>query len=314
MVTGFLYRAAMVTDPDAGLQEALTLRFQGEEEDGTEIHELRAAHVAEVLTGLVGLSSDFAKAGAFGDGPAGSEVLVRPAQEGSFIIEVLRIVRDLDPTTIAAYAAATGMPTLGQIIWWATKSARAEPSGAEYLENGNVLVSWQDNTVQEIPQAAWRELNKRDRRRKKQLRQIMAPLSDQRVSSVEVEAVPRAGAEAGEAEAAFTLSRPDYNAVRPEDDITETSKIFDTEAQMSAIDFDDPTRWRVKTTDENRLATVEDGDFLGRVARGLAIRKSDIFNLKVREDAVEKNGRRRRTWTVLEVISHKRAANDDDDG
>ncbi|EYR65219.1 hypothetical protein N866_00070 [Actinotalea ferrariae CF5-4] len=304
----------MLTESDSDLQEVLTLRFQGKEEDGTEIHELRAAHVAEVLTGLVGLSSDFARAGAFGDGPAGSEVLVRPAQEGSFIIEVLRVAQDLDPTTVAAYAAAGGMPTLGQIIWWATKSARAEPSGAEYLENGNVLVSWQDNTVQEIPQAAWRELNKRDRRRKKQLRQIMAPLSDQRVSSVEVEAVAPAEIEAGEAEAAFTLTRPDYNAVQPEDDITETSEIFDTEAQMSAIDFDDPTRWRVKTTDENRLATVEDDDFLGRVARGLAIRKSDIFNLKVREDTVEKNGRTRRTWTVLEVISHRRAASDDDDG
>ncbi len=303
----------MVSESDAGLQDALTLRFQGKEEDGTEIHELRAAHVAEVLTGLVGLSSDFAKAGAFGDGPAGSEVLVRPAQEGSFIIEVLRVAQDLNADTIAAYAAAGGMPTLGQIIWWATKSARAEPSGAEYLENGNVLVSWQDNTVQEIPQAAWRELNKRDRRRKKQLRQIMAPLSDQRVSSVEVEAVPPAEVEAGEAEAAFTLTRPDYNAVQPEDDITETSEIFETEAQMSAIDFDDPTRWRVRTTDENRLATVEDDDFLGRVAEGMAIRKSDIFNLKVREDAVEKNGRTRRTWTVLEVISHRRAVRDDDD-
>lgn len=302
----------MVAEPDAGLQDALTLRFQGKEEDGTEIHELRAAHVAEVLTGLVGLSSDFAKAGAFGDGLAGSEVLVRPAQEGSFIIEVLRVVQDLDADTIAAYAAAGGMPTLGQIIWWATKSARAEPSGVEYLENGNVLVSWQDNTVQEIPQAAWRELNKRDRRRKKQLRQIMAPLSDQRVSSVEVEAVPPAEIEAGEVEP-FTLTRPDYNAVQPEDEITETSEIFETEAQMSAIDFDDPTRWRVRTADENRLATVEDDDFLGQVAGGLAIRKSDIFNLKVREDAVEKNGRNRRTWTVLEVISHRRAARDDDD-
>jgi hypothetical protein len=303
----------MVAEPDAGLQDALTLRFQGKEEDGTEIHELRAAHVAEVLTGLVGLSSDFAKAGAFGDGPAGSEVLVRPAQEGSFIIEVLRVVQDLDVDTIATYAAAGGVPTLGQIIWWATRSARAKPSGLQYLDNGNVLVSWQDNTVQEIPQAAWRELNKHDRRRKKQLRQIMAPLSDHRVSSVEVQAAPPAEVEAGEAQAAFTLTRPDYNAVQPEDDITETSEIFETEAQMSAIDFDDSTRWRVKTTDQNRLATVEDEDFLGQVAGGLAIRKSDIFNLKVREDVVEKNGRTRRAWTILEVVSRRRAAHDDDD-
>lgn len=301
----------MVTAPDAGTQEALTLRFQGKEEDGTELHELRAAHVAEVLTGLVGLSSDFARAGAFGDGPVASEVLVRPPREGSFIIEVVRVIQD-HGAAIVAGATAMGVPTLGQIIWWATKSARAEPSRVEYLDNGNVLVSWQDDTVQEIPEAAWQELNKRDRRRKKQLREIMAPMSDQRVSSVEVEAVPLAESEAGDAVATFTLTRPDYNAVRPEDDVTETSDIFETEAQMSAIDFDDPTRWRVKTTDENRLATVEDADFLARVAGGLAIRKSDIFNLKVREDAVTKNGRTRRTWTVLEVISHKRAAHDDD--
>jgi len=81
---------------------------------------------------------------------------------------------------------------------------------------------------------------------------------------------------------------------------------------MSAIDFDNPTRWRVKTKDATRAATVEDGDFLGRVANGLAIRKSDIFKLRVREDTVEKNGRTRRTWTVLEVESYRRAAHDDD--
>lgn len=301
----------MATPLDASVQESLTLRFQGKEEDGTEIHELRAAHVAEVLNGLVELSSDFARAGAFGDGPAGSEVLVRPAQEGSFIIEVLRVVHDMDPVTVAEYATAAGLPTLGQIIWWATRSARAEPSGVEYLDNGNVLVSWQDNTVQEIPQEAWHELNKRDRRRKKQLRQIMAPLSDHRVSSLEVGAASPPGSESGEVET-FTLTRPDYNAVRPEDEVTETWEIFETEARMSAIDFDDPTRWRVKTSDENRLATVEDSDFLSRVAGGLAIRKNDIFTLSVREDSVKKNGRTRRTWTVLEVLRHRRAAHDDD--
>jgi len=185
-------------------------------------------------------------------------------------------------------------------------------SDFEYLENGNVKVSWQDNTVQEVPLPAWQELQKRDRRRKKQLRQIMAPLSDARVSSVEVRSPPAAEVEAGEDAEAFTLTRPDYDAVRPDDEINERQDIFETEAQMSAIDFDNPTRWRVKTTEETRAATVEDGDFLGRVANGLAIRKSDIFRLRVREDTVEKNGRTRRTWTVLEVESYRRAAHDGD--
>lgn len=297
--------------PNGNIMDTLTLRFNGQDDDGTELHELRAAHVAEVLQGLVGLSSDFSKAGAFGDGPAGSDVLVRPAQQGSFVIEVVRFVQD--NKAVISGGGAIGVPTLGQIVWWATKSTRADVSDFQYLENGNVKVSWQDNTVQEVPLAAWRELQKRNPRRKKQLRQIMAPLSDERVSSLEVErpsAPPEA--EEGEDSVAFTLTRPDYNAVRPDDEISESQTIFETEAQMSAIDFDDPSRWRVKTTNGTRTATVEDAAFLTRVASGLAIRKTDIFRLRVREDMVEKNGRRRRKWTVLGVESHRRSANDDD--
>ena len=55
--------------------DSLILRFVGQDDDGTPLHELRAAHVAEVLPGVVGLSSDFAKAGVFdAEGPF-------PAQE-----------------------------------------------------------------------------------------------------------------------------------------------------------------------------------------------------------------------------------------
>lgn len=83
-------------------------------------------------------------------------------------------------------------------------------------------------------------------------------------------------------------------------------------AAGARIDFDNPTRWRVKTGGRSRAATVEDQEFLGRVANGLAIRKSDIFRLSVREDTVEKNGRTKRTWTVLKVEGHRRAADDGD--
>jgi len=297
----------MAVHQEGDIVDSLTLRFVGEEEDGSTLHELRAAHVAEVLLGLVGLSGDFAKAGAFGDGPAGSDVLVRPAQEGSFIIEVVRVIHDNAPT-IAAGATAVGVPTLGKIIWWATRSARADVQDFSYLENGSVKITWQDNSSEEVPKAVWQELNKRDRRRKKQLRQIMAPLSDQRVSAVQVENEPAPELAEGEAEEAYTLTRPDYDAVRPADEIDERQNIFEAEAQMSAIDFYNPTKWRVKTKDVTRTATVEDTDFLGQVANGLAIRKSDIFRLKFREDVLEKNGRTRRTWTVLQVISHRRAA------
>lgn len=287
--------------------EALILRFVGEDSDGQPLRELRAAHVAEVLQGVVGLTSDFAKARVFGDGPAGSEVVVRPAREGSFIIECLRWVQD-NPDTVAF----AGVPSIGQVIWWATKSARADVSDFEYLENDTVKVYWQDGTVQEIPAAAWQELQKRKRRRKKQLRAIMAPLSDPRVTALEVQTPETPDVAPEEVEADFVLTRPDYDAVRPEDEIEESDDTFEVEAQMSAIDFDNPERWRVKTKESNRAATVEDEVFLGRVARGLAIRKADIFQLRIREDRVEKNGRTRRTWTVVKVVNHRRSVSDDE--
>ncbi len=297
----------METDLTNSIVESLTLRFEGKAEDGSPLHELRASHVAEVLQGLVGLSSDFAKAGVFGDGPVGSELLVRPPKEGSFLIEVLRVVQE-SPEIVAAGTAVVGVPTLSQVIWWATKSARADVSNFQHLKNGRVKVSWQDGTAQEVPRPAWEELQKRDKRRKKQLRQIMAPLSDVQVSSVEIEGSPTDEVEMSEAPEVFTLTRPDYDAVRPDDETSESQNIFEIEAQMSAIDFDNPTKWRVRTKDSNRAAIVEDTTFLTRVANGLAIRKSDIFKLKVREDIIEKNGKARRKWTVLKVESHRKAA------
>ncbi|UFS58937.1 hypothetical protein [Subtercola endophyticus] len=295
--------------------DTLTLRFVGEDEDGTELHELRASHVAEVLLGLVGLTSDFEKAGVFNDeGLANSEVLVRPAQEGSFLIEVVRIITD-NLGALPAVGVALGVPTLSQVIWWATKSARADVRDYERLDNGLVKVYWQDDTVDEIPVEAWEELQKRKRRRKSQLRQIMAPLSDNRVTSLDVAGTPENDVEAPEdipEPEVFVLSRDDYNAVKPDDEIDENSEFIEVEAQMSAIDFDDPTRWKVKTDGHSRSAAVEDSAFLARVAAGLAIRKSDIFRLRVRIDTTVKNGRSTSKWTVLHVESYRRAAGDDE--
>ncbi|QUW19990.1 hypothetical protein JSQ78_00395 [Agrococcus sp. Marseille-Q4369] len=268
-----------------------------------------------MLQGLVGLTSDFDKAGVFTDGPIDSEVLVRPPQEGSFLIEVVRVVTE-NWETAAVVGTAAGVPSLANVIWWATKSARAELKDYERLENGRVKVMWQDDTAQEIPAAAFDELQKRKRRRKKQLQQILAPLSDARVEAVDVasdpemvEAAPEAELEAPES---FVLKRADYDAVRPDDEIEESDHIFTVEARMSAINFDDPTKWKVKTKEQTRSAIVEDKEFLQKVANGLAIRKSDLFHLRVRENKIVKNGRSRTSWTVLHVDSHRRAAGDDE--
>lgn len=308
--------------PTESANDVTTLRFVGDDGDGVGLHELRAAHVAEVLQGLVGLNSDFAKAGVFHvEGPAASEVLVRPAQEGSFLIEVVRVVVEnwdaVKATASTTYAAAgaVGVPSLGTILWWATKSARADVKDFDYLENGNVKVIWQDDKAEEIPLAAWKELNTRRRRRRKQLRQIMAPLSDSRVTKVDVTPAGDDAAKSDvddEVPSSFTLSRTDYDAVRPSDEVEERSEVFEVEARMSAIDFDDPSRWRVKTKDRTRNVTVDDQEFLRRVKSGLAIRPSDIFWLRIREDATVKNGRTGTKWFVEHVERHRRAAGDDE--
>ena len=309
-----LYLSSMSNEPE--VVDSLTRRFVGHDDDGRPLHELRAAHVAEVLQGVVGLTSDFDKAGVFHDeGPADSTILVRPAQQGSFLIEVVRVAMENVDQYKGAVTAA-GVPTIGSIVWWATKSVRAGVKDFDYLENGNVKVVWQDDTSQEVPASAWAELQKRKRRRKKQLRQIMAPLSDPKVTELDItDPVERTGTEDmpdSRPPQTYSLDRTDYDAARPEDDIVETWEIFETRAKMSAIDFDDPTRWRVKADGITRTVTVEDAKFLRRVAAGAAIRPQDSFWLRIREDAITKNGRTRTTWTVLSVEKTRRAADDDD--
>jgi len=287
--------------------DSVTLRFDGDEKSDADLHELRAADVAEVLQGLAGLVSDFDKAGAFHDeGPADSVVLVRPPKEGSFIIEAIRVASE----NWEGVAAAAGIPSVASIIQLCTKSMRAEVQDFEHLENGNVKITWQDNTVHEVSRAVWDELNKRKRRRKKQLREIMAPLGDDRVSELDVIGAPSNAGENVPASEPFVLTRADYDSVAPSDEIDESEETFEVEAQMQAIDFGDPTRWKVRAAGQTRKATVDDADFLRRVAEGLAISSSDIFRLRIRADKIVKNGRGRTTWTVLKVESHRRTAGD----
>lgn len=294
--------------------DSVTLRFDGDESSDSALHELRAADVAEVLRGLAGIVGDFDKAGAFhAEGPADSEVLVRPAQEGSFIIEAIRVASE-NWETIAAASSAAGVPTIAKIIEWSTRSVRAEVAGFEHLENGNVKIDWQDGTSQEVQRTVWDELNKRKRRRKKQLREIMTPLSDDRVETLDVIGIPPAADDEPEPTAPepLVLRRADYDSVAASDDVEETTDTFDVLAKMQTIDFGDSTKWRVKAAGRTRKAEVKDMDFLRRVADGLAISNTDTFELEIREDRIEKNGRSSTKWTVLKVNGHRRTAGDDD--
>lgn len=108
----------------------------------------------------------------------------------------------------------------------------------------------------------------------------------------------------------FVLTRADFDSVAPTDEVEESEETFEVDGQMQAIDFGDPTRWKVRAAGQTRKATVDDADFLRRVAEGLAISSSDIFQLRIRADKIVKNGRGRTTWTVLKVENHRRRAGD----
>lgn len=302
----------MAEDFKGEVLETITLRFTGKNPDGSDLHELKAVHVAEVLQGLVELTRDFEDDGALGNvGPQGAEILVRPAKEGSFIIEIVRVVQE-NWDSMTTVGTAVGIPSVSTVIWWATKSARADVSGFEELPNGNMKVTWQDDTVYEVPKPVWKALNKNKKRRKKQLHKLMAAMSDTRVDGLDLGETAPQPLGSTDPPQEMVLTRSDYFAVAPTNEFEEHEEIFETEAQMSAIDFDNPNKWRVKAMGQTRSATVEDEYFLGQVGRGLAIRKTDIFTLRMREDTVIKNGRTSKTWTVLVVSKHRRASGDDD--
>lgn len=293
--------------------DTLTLRFVGEDDNGVPLHELRAAHVAEVLQGIVSFESDFTNEELTLDGEKlSSELLVRPAKEGSFLLEIVRVLND-HAELITVGLTVTGVPSIASLIKWSTKSFRADVRDIDHLANGRVKVIWQDDTVDEIPIATWEQLNKQKRRRKRVLRQIMAPLSEARVTSLQVVDLPaeQVLSSLDIDDIGFVLHRNDYDAVRPDNELEEYQDIFEVEAQMSAIDFDNPTKWRVRTRDKSRSARVEDQGFLSQIANGLAIRKSDIFRLRIREDVTKKNGRTKTVWTVLKVESYRRSSSDD---
>lgn len=293
-----------LTRPGATIkeQQILTLRFNGSNPDGKSLHELRAEHVSDVLEGISDLVQDFDRAGAFhNSGPNDRDIFVRPAKEGSFVIELVQVIVDSPLAQAAAddpsgVATALGLPTLGQILWTATRFFKDQVKDFDKLDDGSVKIHWTDGTASEVSSEVWAELNKRTRRRKKQIRKIMRPLEDGRVTSLEA----RNGSDLNE-EPLASFTKADYKAVEENDDEKEEFDIFETQGQLSAIDFDDADRWKIRTAFDTRVATVEDEDFLAEVENGLNLNGTDSYDIKIREDRVTKNGRTTKKWTILKI-------------
>lgn len=293
-----------------GADGVVQLRFTDLADNVTDIN---AAELAEAIQGLVEYTSEMARSGLFG-AEAPPELRVRPPKEGSFIVEaVLHLYNDAPDAVVGTGVAAVA--GLAQSIRVGIRRLRGEePTDVEYLDTGDVKVSWPSGTFDEVPAEVWRNLSQDRRRTRRALRKLLAPLSDD-VDTLEIR---DGSAQASTAEILATpvevvAERTDYRiAQHEEDEIEELESEFEAEAILRSIDFRDGAKWTVQTlVDGTRKATVEDEDFLRRLDEGMAIHKNDIFDVKIREVATVKNGRTVRDWSLIRVVRKRRGDDDD---
>lgn len=309
---------------DEGAEGLLQLRYTDE---AGEITDLNAAELAEVLEGLVAFTSTMAKKGLFGDGPP-PEIRVRPPREGSFIIDALVVIGDGVDALVSAYDALgldndtveTGRDmvvatALAKAIGVGTRAIRGNrPVDVDDMADGRVKVRWADQTFDVVPRKVWDELETMKRPTKRAMRKILAPLSDE-ADMLEV----RPGSPKDERDELSTkvpmvvADRGDYRAAAHEpDDVEEVPFTFESEAQLTSIDFRRGEKWRVSTTQGTRMATIEDSDFLRALDQGMALHKNDVFDVTVEGVATTKNGRTTTEWTLTRVVRKRRGVDDGD--
>ncbi|QNE44321.1 hypothetical protein F1C15_11320 [Frigoribacterium sp. NBH87] len=285
------------------------LRFADEEGS---LHALNAAEVAQVLQGVVEFTDGLAKRGAFGDGMPPT-VLVRPAQQGSFVLEAVLAWSAAHPEVVGMYMGAGGV-VVKSIDAGLKKLRGVRVTDMERSGDGLVKLNWSDGDVSEVPESAWEQLNTMPRKTRKALAKIMTPLGDaaDRLELREA-AVDEDSDAVMSAPAASIATRSDYReAVHEVDDTDQSTETFSAEASFGSIDFENSEKWRVSTIRGTRQATIEDGDFLQRIDAGEAIHKNDLFEVTIREERVTTNGRTKTDWFVVDARLTRRG--DDDAG
>lgn len=303
---------AITRDRDEIKDGVVQLRFA---DDGDNVRDISAADLAEVLEGLVELTRELAKAGEFGDG-APPRVRIRAPKEGSFVLEAVVWLQDnpIATTGLAAAAGALGAAAgkaVADAIGAGIRNLRGQqPVDFDYLENGDVKVKWPDNSVSQVRRETWDKLQEMKRPTRRALSKIMTPLNTD-ADKLEVRDAPVDATtdEILSTPADAVAIRTDYlTAIQVHEEAQEHQRIFETEAVLATIDFDNTAKWRVKTTREGtRTATIEDVEFLRGLDRGEAIHKNDIFWLKVQETTTKEPGKNVRTeWAVIEVQRTRR--------
>ena len=285
------------------------LRFSDEAEN---IRSINAAEMAEAIQGLVEFTSSMAKAGLFGDG-APPELRVRPPREGSFILEAVLQLYQNDPGVALGTAGSAGAALATGLRVGIRRLRGDEPADFEYLDNGDVKITWPHQRVDQIPSQVWDQLRANKRPTRRALRKLMAPLSDE-ADSLEVRdgTADQSTSRILESEPELVANRSDYRiAVQEPDDVTETVETFEVEAQLTSIDFRPGEKWRIKTLEGTRQATMEDEEFSRQLDNGMALHKNDIFDVTIREIRTVKNGRTTREWSLIKVTRKRRGEDGD---
>lgn len=303
---------AITRDRDEIEDGVVQLRFA---DDGDNVRDIGAADLAEVLEGLVEFTRELAKSGEFGDGAA-PRIRIRAPKEGSFIIEAIVWMQEnpFAAAGLVAFSGAVGTAagkSVADAIGAGIRSLRGQqPVDFDYLENGDVKVKWPDNSVSQVRRETWDKLQEMKRPTRRALSKIMTPLNtDADKLEVRDASVDATTDEILSTPAEAVAIRTDYlTAIQVHEEPYEDQRIFETEAVLATIDFDNTAKWRVKTTREGtRTATIEDVEFLRGLDRGDAIHKNDIFWLKVRETITKEPGKNVRTeWAVIEVQRTRR--------
>ena len=285
------------------------LRFA--DDDGS-LHALNAAEVAQVLQGVVEFTDKLAKRGAFGDGMPPT-VLVRPAKTGSFTLEAVLAWSAAHPEVVGMYMTAGGI-VVKSIDAGLKKLRGVRVTDMERTQDGLVKLNWSDGDVQEVPEAAWRELNAMPKKTRRALAKIMAPLGDaaDRLELRDAD-VSADSDDVMSTPPAAVATRPDYREASHEsDDVDETTDTFTAEASFGSLDFENNDKWRVISTRGTRQATIEDESLLRLIDRGGAIHKNDLFDVTIREEKVVKNGRTSTNWFVVDAKLTRRGDDDAD--
>jgi hypothetical protein len=292
------------------------------------VRDINAQDLIDVVQGLVEFSDELSKSGEFGDGPS-PEIRIRVPKQGSFVLEALVWLQG-NPITgaglgllaVAGGAAAKEVGTeagkaISRAIGVGIRSLRGEkPERAEVLENGEIELTWPDKTTTQVTPATWNKLSNLKRPTRTALRKIMSPLGKD-ADSLEIRdaSVTESTEEILSSPPVATASTGDFLTASTEPvEAFERERIFETEAVLRSIDFDSADKWRVETTKNGtRQARIDDQEFLRSVDRGEALRKGDIFWLRILEVVAKEPGKNVSTdWTVLEVRRTKRGAEDGD--